>query len=87
MNRPANSVKERRDRIWSLSLISTRCVGDIQRMVPWLDKYIRHSFRDLMKRWEKKEGSAPETYVDIDGVGECVDTFRGMGATTNDPGA
>ena len=59
----------------------------IQRMVPWLDKYIRHSFRDLMKRWEKKEGSAPETYVDIDGVGECVDTFRGMGATPHDPGA
>jgi hypothetical protein len=23
----------------------------------------------------------PGTYVDIDGVGECVDTFRGMGLT------
>jgi hypothetical protein len=44
-------------------------------------RYIRHSFRDLMKNVKKKEGSVPGTYVDIDGVGECVDTFRGMGLT------
>ena len=53
----------------------------IQRLVPWLDKYIRHSFRDLMKNVKLKEGSRPDTYVDIDGIGECVDTFRGMGLT------
>ena len=40
-----------------------------------LDKYIRHSFRDPMKNVKKKE-TAPETYVGIDGVGECVDTFE-----------
>ena len=44
-------------------------------------RYIRHSFKHLMRNVKKKEGSKPETYVDIDGVGECVDTFRGMGLT------
>ena len=27
----------------------------IQRMVPWLDKYIRHSFSDTMKKWQRKD--------------------------------
>ena len=52
----------------------------IQRMVPWLDKYIRHSFRDTMAKWRKKD-KGEQVYVDIDGIGEMVDTFRGMGLT------
>ena len=27
----------------------------IQRMVPWLDSYIRHSFRSIKRTWEKNE--------------------------------
>ena len=54
-------------------------------MVPWLDKYIRHSFRDTMKKWKRKD-KGEEVYVDIDGIGEMVDTFRGMGLTeASDP--
>ena len=41
----------------------------IQRLVPWLDKYIRHSFRHLMAQWKKKD-AGQDAYVDIDGVGE-----------------
>ena len=62
----------------------------IQRLVPWLDKYIRHSFRHIMGNWKRRDklGDTGErdTYVDIDGVGEIVDTFRGMGLTeASDP--
>ena len=56
----------------------------IQRMVPWLDKYIRHSFRYLMKRWEKKEGSAPETYVAT--LRQQPDSFQCVMVIGHNPG-
>eukprot|EP01052_Picozoa_sp_SAG31_P022358 SAG31_NODE_1775_length_7303_cov_2.409356_5_plen_254_part_00 len=58
----------------------------IQRMVPWLDSYIRHSFRSIKRTWEKNEKQGLNEYVDVDGIGEIVDTFRGMGLTeASDP--
>jgi hypothetical protein len=59
----------------------------LERLVPWLDSYVRHSFRHYMAVWERNDarglGCADPgaEYVDTDALGEVLDTLRGTGAT------
>merc|ERR1712070_937836 len=56
-----------------------------EREIPWLYRYVRASFRYLMKQVREKEKD-PEVYVDIDGIGEVIDCLRGAGLTeASDP--
>lgn len=48
--------------------------------IPWLYRYIRVSFRFLLKRARAKF-KGKDVYLDVDGVAEVIDCLRGAGLT------
>lgn len=51
-----------------------------QCQIPWLYRYIRVSFRFLLKRARARLNGG-DVYLDIDGVAEVIDCLRGAGMT------